>query len=331
MSPQGNVYFLADYDYVGEGFDGLHPFRRGSEIGLVDIGGNERFRKPATSIYEGGHTGIWISKDEDRKYSIFDSSGDLICGRRFESVMRFSEGIAVAIENGKDKEELINTSGETILDLPFDDVGIHFAQTRLRVGDNGKYGFIDPEGSIAIEIAYDDASYSFSRDREIWVAHADRGRMILDPDGHQKHLAPECEFVGLACCDRRTFRRGAKWGYLTESGEEAVPAFYDSTSDFESNAGMVTIGGCNGLVDPHGDWVIRPRKGRNLLHHRNGLTTFEDRETGRVGVLDMAGNCVVEPNFDWIHLRYPDVIHIFDDEGCPIYYDSHGNNIDPKI
>ena len=67
------------------------------------------------------------------------------------SVYKFSSGLAIFNENGKDG--FINTNGEVEIPAKYDGVG-NFSEGLAYVIQNGRYGYIDVKDHIVIPIKY---------------------------------------------------------------------------------------------------------------------------------------------------------------------------------
>lgn len=54
-------------------------------------------------------------------------------------------------------------------------------------------------------------------------------------------------------------RFSSKWGYVTESGDFAIPPQFDEATDFDTDLASVTVSARVGLIDRNGTFVVTPQ------------------------------------------------------------------------
>lgn len=214
--------------------------------------------------------------------------------------------------------------GRIVLPAHFDQV-TPYRNERAAVMRNGKWGFIDLDGSWIGQPKYD------------WVhpQHFDEGPALvsvsglygyIDRDGHEVvalGLEQGSPFVGGYACiyepqamafglidaeglpvtgfrfdecdpavhsDRARVRQDRLWGYVDAEGELALSVRYDRAERFSEGLALVEEGGLRAYINPEGERVI-PANGLDAGSFSGGRAWVE-RERGQVGFIDATGQSV---------------------------------------
>ena len=93
------------------------------------------------------------------------------------------------------KSGLINTMGEIVLPIEYDDIENYAKEGFIRIYKNGKYGMVNDSGNIVIPPTYPDSHSSF-----------ENGLWAVKQDG--------------------------KWGFVNTTGKVIIPFQYKSVSSF---------------------------------------------------------------------------------------------------
>ncbi|MBQ1884053.1 MAG: WG repeat-containing protein, partial [Bacteroidales bacterium] len=135
---------------------------------------------------------------------------------------------------------------------------------------DGKFGYIDTTGNVVIEPQFDDA-----RDFANGLA-----RVELD------------------------FHYPTEYGYINTKGKMIIEPQFSEASDFYSNGlAKVWTNGYYGCVDRTGKMVIDPIYAQiriidnKILVGRSSIFRIFGLDWG---IVDMQGNIIVKPKFDWI-------------------------------
>jgi hypothetical protein len=203
------------------------------------------------------------------------------------------------------------------------------------VRHQGKWGFIDRTGRIAIEPRYQ-ATLGFSSiDSDVLhvvaanimyfqdvpvpednltadslapvtlggkVGYIDRtGRMVIAPTfaaglWFQESLAA----VNVGGEGRNPYVRGGKWGYIDRTGKMVIEPAYDNAWGFRNGVACVCMleGGKRkyGYIDRSGRWILRPTPEEGPLQASEGVIGALVR-VGKFGYFDLAGREVIPPQF----------------------------------
>lgn len=144
--------------------------------------------------------GVAAVKTED-KWMLTDSRGTELSPDRYNSVLQDEKGIVC--RNDRVFVEklgyyyLIDSKGNLITDQKFQNADVFNSSGYAAVELDGRWGFIDADGTIRIEPQFEDAK-SFSN--------------------------------GLAAV-----KKGNAWGYIDESGNMVIPALFEGAMDFNSS------------------------------------------------------------------------------------------------
>jgi hypothetical protein len=125
-----------------------------------------------------------------------------------------------------------------------------------------------------------------------------------------------------------------KWGYVDETGKAVIPFKYDHASDFEYGYAEVVIKNRNwdgtsssdeflsGIIDAKGETVVDFKYVH--IFPLDGVFCFQD---GFLGLMDLSGNIVVEPQYEGCAGMVGDNIQMRKD-GKWILIDKKGNVVD---
>lgn len=190
---------------------------KGNKYGYLDENGKE-----VTDFLWDGLTAYNKSAmaKSNGKWAIIGSKGKEKTEYIFDDVLTDMYGIACNqerffVKDGS-KYVMVNTKGKTVSDQAFDDAKIFNSEGYAAVSQNGKWGFVDPDGKIVIKCQYDDAR-SFSNG---------------------------C----AAVCTNN------KWGYIDAENNLIIAADFVDATDFSSEGtAAIKVQGENGNPD---EWRI---------------------------------------------------------------------------
>jgi len=260
------------------------------------------------------HEGL-ASVCKDEKWGFIDKLGQEIIPCKYDYANDFEYGIAIVELDGK--EGAINNRGKVVIPFDYDRIGSYAQDSAAVAEKDGKYGIIDMKGNEIVPFIYEDCDYF----HEGMAAVVQNGKLgFVNRKGA---LAIECQYDyedipryhdymkfvnGLAAV-----RKDGVWGYIDESGKTVIPfnkllkgmPFYrwtsiisrqvDSISLYEYNT-LFTFIDCNGkpddqwykvgsIWDAHGVW-------------EDGYLYFKEKNDrfGSYGLLDIQGKIIILPN-----------------------------------
>ena len=180
------------------------------------------------------------------------------------------------------------------------------------IKENGKYGFIDSTGEIAIEPQFDNTEVSSIGDLaqftesllaeeigENWCFINFEGDVVIEPqwarvdsfkDGLAAFYPPGSEFIF-----------GGKVGYIDKTGREVIPLKYDKPliggGFFVEGLCRILVDDKNGFIDKSGELVI-PARFHSANDFSEGLSAAQENEYGKYGYLDKSGDWAIPAQYD---------------------------------
>lgn len=119
----------------------------------------------------------------------------------------------------------------------------------------GKWGFIDPNGTIVIEPQFDNASCFNEGLAKIQIG--DKWGFI-DPTGNIV-IQPQFEYVSDFHEGRAIIQRGEKYGFIDQTGKIIAEPQFDEYTPFSNGYAIVEKDDCPGFIDKLGNVIITPQ------------------------------------------------------------------------
>lgn len=238
-------------------FDPINPAEELYSFGYIDSTGKifkKLQYKDALSFTEGL---AYVMNDKERGY--INHKGEMVIKLQNNEVgYAFSEGLA-AISNNKFKVGFIDKTGEMKIDYKLD-IPSNFNEGLARVADtaNGKLGFINKYGVVAIPKLYDEA-YDVVDNRTMAGYYDTQYRMKWAMmDGKGEHI------TDFRFDHAKSYKNGAavvifdgKWGYIDSAGDFMFKNNFDYADGFaEDGLAWVVDGEQVGFIDKTGDMII---------------------------------------------------------------------------
>lgn len=196
-----------------------------------------------------------------------------------------------------------------ITEAVFEDAN-NFVEDLAVVKLNGKFGFIDTLGAMAIPCIYDNAS-AFSEGRSIVFYNCKTG--ILDKNGVAQLLDKDYEYVYPFNEGRSIVVYKNRYGVINKQGIEVVPTVYKSIEPFNLNRAIIidTITGLAGAIDTTGSMVIPPTyismsafSSYNISLVTNNFINEKKDTLLKMGACDMFGKIIVPVKYDYVSPIY---------------------------
>ena len=230
----GKTVIPFEYDYGSPFSEGYAVVFNGDEDGngnwrYIDKTGQEVIRTDYNYVHsfkEGLACVIVDGGGDNIRHGFIDKSGNVIFwlnvkdGYRVSNtmMMEFSDGLVLEYIDGK--YGYIDKTGKVA--IPFEyDKGLPFSEGLAAVSKNGKVGFIDTSGEVVIPFDYDyqDHAYRFNE-----------GLAVVSKDG--------------------------KWGFIDKSGEVVIPFAFDLAHNFNDGLAMVAKDNKLGYIDKTGKLMV---------------------------------------------------------------------------
>jgi hypothetical protein len=179
--------------------------------------------------HEAGQHDRFVVEDAGGLHGYQNAAGEMVIAPRFLFAYSFSpEGVAAVIEDGV--PAYIDPQGRVIAQaFLYDNGPDYFTEGRARVVVEGKVGFIDRFGKIAVAPRYDYAAA---------FCHG---------------LAVVCTGCAKQQQGEHASYSGGKWGFVDRQGRVAIPLRYDAVVErFDPDVAVVVLEGREIRIDREG-------------------------------------------------------------------------------
>lgn len=208
-----------------------------------------------------------VKPKDERLWGYINSEGKMIIDAKFKKCSNFSEsGRAIFYERGKGFM-IMDTEGN-IIPKSIEDFGIKeifgfgmkgYQEGLLSIKANGKWGYLDTEGKVAIDPKYDKATVFNGK-----YASAQIGGLfyVLDKSGNEtKVTIPSLHMI-------KEFKEGLapyvledkKTGFIDPTGKIVIEAQFKTVGYFTNDLAWARdFDNKIGYIDKTGKWVITPQ------------------------------------------------------------------------
>jgi hypothetical protein len=266
------------------------------------------------------------------KYGFIDASGKLFGACTYDGFGGFNEGISrVDIKaSGKTKSGYINSKGETLLPIEYEDVR-NFRNGWGLIKKDSTYFFVDKNGKMKdLPRKYDNiyefkSGFSVGMNKgenngpntyyyintdlkeqfnikakeaylfwdDVAVIKRDKDYELVNKKGEIFQALTGIENLKFSTDGMLAVRNNGKWGYMDNKGNMVIAAKYDSCEQFKYGYGRFKLNGKWGILDKNGNEIIEA-KYENILSGDNGVFTYYDKSWG---IIDKTGKIVIVPTF----------------------------------
>lgn len=231
----------------------------------------------------------------NNKWGLVNAESAVLIPCKFDRLdfLENTDNQIIRISNNNEKLGMIDTSGQVVVDLKYDEIGA-FKEGRLSVKRNGKWGFVNPGGVEVIPCIYSKVNDFSNRRAAVkfgrkWGFIDDNGNVIIDYKYRN---------VG-------NFRDGLAWvasikgvGYINEKGKEAIPMQFDKAHDFENNVARVVVNGEWGLINKEGKYFLKPKYSDITPFDRNGTAVVRHGNANfRYSLINRTGNILTDKKY----------------------------------
>ena len=234
-----------------------------------------------------------------------------------------------------DKKGIINKDGEWIIQPIIDELEeflISSENTVVKI--NNQWSFINKSGDFINNINYDEIETIYIREKEwdkyqILMFYKKENKWgIINRNGVLVTNAIFDSIENNGFEDIIRFKINNLWGILNLDGKETIKAQYDLLQPVYGirKFKKASINNCTGIINEHGDWVIRPIRCydidfKNLEHNYlcASILMLEDQdeeseEVVKWGIIDQNGNWLCKPIFNSLEIINASGVFIAQDE-----------------
>lgn len=208
----------------------------------------------------------------------------------------FGEKLIAVKKNGK--WGFMNVNGEMAIKPQFQ--GAHnFFEGRASVKINGKWGYIDKTGKMVIKAEYDQAAFEFF---DGYAQVSKKGKWgNIDRKGNV--------VIPLVYEDTNTYsdglilvKKNGKFGYINNKNKMVIPPQFTDGGMFKEGLAAVKKGGKWGFIDKKGNLVI-PYKYAYFTNFNDGVAVVQNNSNSLYGAIDKKGKTLIK--FKYNYLTYP--------------------------
>jgi hypothetical protein len=277
----------------GNGFhEGLMAVSTGNgRRGFINIAG-EMVIPPHYSHAESFSEGLAVvfmpptGYDMKSKRGYIRKNGEFAIEPQYDNASSFHEGRAFVYRESD--WFLIDQSGGFISNQAFETVR-DFSEGLAPVRVDKRWGYINREGAWKIPPCFN-VAFPFNNGLAA-VAHTDRpGWDFIDQEGNVifERVVDSIQFESSLYFREgwAVIPKGDKYWYLSTDGRR-LPAIYDFATDFNEGVAMVWIDGKAGVIDQAGNWVVQPGEFDWIGPFREGKSIA--RQGNKIGYINTKG------------------------------------------
>ena len=225
----------------------------------------------------------------DIRGNYIDHQGRLLVPWKYDTIAPYYPGYVRAVRKG-DKWGFLDSTARVAVPLVYDDIDVDsafFWQNRRRVGQAGRFGFMDVHtGRLLVPLQFDDTRPSqktivWVKKNGHWGCIDSSGNVVIPIqyddakpfDEYGLSVVKQREKWGLVNTagnrlapfqydnilnfqeERAVVKRDDKFGFIDLKGREIIPASYDEVSPFINGHGFAKRWGLFVTLDTKGNWV----------------------------------------------------------------------------
>ena len=288
----------ADLEYI--------PFRSSYDgrWGMISTDGKVLFDAEFNEMPQAAYCGRFFIKNNDGKYELYtaDAKPQQVGGKTWADVSDFSDGLALAAEEGK-PVAIINREGEQVADLSKIDGKTILAAKGLYEGyaivetEDGTKGIVDDGGKTIIapgkykELEYIGEGKCLALDKKF--ENAEKDQMVL-------------QIISL---------KGKTLGELNTSKINLEGARSSESLQFVNGLlGAYDTDGRGGLINEKGEWVLQPSEKIKHVIAVKGDNFIYSGEDG-MGVMDKNGEILIRGKYFMLQWAGDGLLWAFDTKG----------------
>lgn len=288
----GNSLLPATFDQVYYYTGDLCVVQKGHALGIVNAAGKLVCRPQLQDLKEmTGKLAVVVEQDttnaedlllslmsggKNLRYGLINTRGELVQDTRFNDMFSDETGnwFYPFVKTGSDadvptdsaqeetgdllrgKYGIVDTAGHLVTEPIFDQQPV-FGDGLFRINLNNRYGFADATGKVVIAPTY---SYTTPFREGYAVATVGSKSVVIDKAGKTVGtLQPATEEVFPVSCGRIRFRAtNGSYGYADLTGRVVIEPQFEGADNFVFNRAVVELDGRYGLIDRAGNWVVQP-------------------------------------------------------------------------
>ena len=286
--------YMTDFTLHDQEFrDAADMICKDCDWGYIDTSGRIVVR-PQFSFVENMVNDVGIV-EKNKKSGAVKSDGSTLLQCKYDRIqfLEKTNGQILQVYKSESKYGLIDTLAAVAIDLKYDDIG-EISEGRLAVAQKGLWGFIDMEGNQVVPCKYRKVGKFQEGLAAVqlgtkWGFIDENGRIIVEFKYRQ---------VG-------NFNNGLAWVatvsgvcYIDSSDKRIIPPRFDKAYDFKNQVARVVVDGKYGLINPLGEYFVRPKYNRIDAFNEEGVAIVQlGNERIKYGLLNQTGDIVSNQTF----------------------------------
>lgn len=183
---------------------------------------------------------LFVVRKENNSYGVINSVGEEIIGSRYKS-MEFNESaIEFFVKNNSNKAGIITGTGDTKINLLYDEINMIDKSGLYLVKDGNKYGVLGNNGNIIVHLEYEQIGIDSSK----FPSNNINNKYVL-----YDNLIPVCQ--------------NKKWGMFDKTGKLVIPVEFDAVGCSANSSGNTTLNNLL-LIPSYKAVVLGKTKERNI-------------------------------------------------------------------
>lgn len=253
--------------------------------------------QPKYEIVQEFVNGVSLVKSKG-KWGVIDQLGNHILPPQYDGVtfLKGTDNQMVKVTVNAQKYGLMDTLGQLLVDLKYDDLGI-LQEGRLAVRMGTNWGYVTKNGRMVIIPKFQKVA-SFSEG--LAAVKYQRKWVFIDPQG-QIQLDNNFKAIG-------NFKQGKAWvktkegvGFIDANGTTTIPFDFSQAFDFNNGIARVMKDGKYGLIDENGSYILKPKFNHIAPFDENGLAIVRyGNKVTRYGIINQTGRLITTQHFQKI-------------------------------
>jgi len=237
-----------------------------------------------------------------KKYYFINREGESVFKKGYKRMGDYSDGWVLA-KNGKTYWAL-HVKGQRIkLKSDFSYQGT-FQSGLVLTLSQGKYGYTDTTGNLAIATQYKEAG-EFVQNRA-FVTTTEKVKQCIDPTG-EVIFSYEGDLVSHFNKGTALFKDDKGFYFLNRKGVRIGNAHFDEARPFKNGKAMVRNEERWNLIDRHGNYMSK--QGFLNIQSDNGIT-YAVTDWNGYGLVDISGKTILHPIYNSIEKAGPNLLRI---------------------
>jgi len=308
----GQLAVNAVYEEIGSFAEGRLAVKRDGRWGYVDREGQELI--PCQFAEVRNFSEGLAAVRRDKNWGFIDLQGKEVIAFHFEKLGDFQDGLAWAKQDKR--VGYIDSTAQFIISPAFEQAH-NFERGIARVKIEGKYGLIDRFGKFVLPPRYVHIEAFDEYGLAVVQVSSEPARYSLINRMGQRIMTAEYRRIdrfheGLA---RVQGKQG--FGYLNTNGKLAIPCRFNRASDFHEGRAIVYQKGRCGYIDLRGEVVIPCQFSRCQNFKEGKAVVYEGIRNA--GLVDPYGEFIVKPSLDRL-LTFQEGRGLMRDDNYRFYY-----------